>query len=320
MNGYPKIWHVGSPEVRDTLFRSGVEITEKIDGSQIGFGLDSEGGLLIRSKGAFIFKGDTYVRQPDSLFKGAVDYIISIKDRLHKETWYYGEVLSAPHHNTLTYGRIPRNYVALYGIITKGFWCDDHAILTQEADKLGFDSVPLIYQGLITSVKQFDEFMERESYYGGTKIEGIVIKNYKDAASSAYSSQCFAKFVSEKFKEMNGANWSAKTSKIEDFYTSLTSEARWEKAIQHLRDDGNLTESPKDIGPLIEHILTDFETEQKEYIKEQLYRLHIRQCKQFATKGFPEFYKKRLAASSIVGVEPVLVDTAAVGPFGLVEG
>lgn len=299
MNGYPKIWHIGGPEVRDTLFKGGVEITEKIDGSQIGFGLDSEGKLVIRSKGAFIYK-DGYIREPDKLFKAAVKYIISIKDKLHPKTAYYGEVVSTNKHNTLTYRSVPRNHIVIYGICADGHWCDDHEILTNTADLLGFDSVPLIFSGVITSKAQIDEFMNQESYYGGTKIEGIVIKNYNQSAMSAFSSACFAKLVSEAFKEQNNTNWSGKTSKIEDFYASFTNKNRWEKVIQHLRDDGKLTESPKDIGLLIETIIADFETEEKENVKEQLYKVYIRKIKQFVTKGFPEYYKAHLASKSII--------------------
>lgn len=306
LNGYPKIWALGAPEVRDNLFKGGVEVTEKIDGSQVGFGLDGEGKLCIRSKGAFIYR-DGYVRQPDSLFKAAVEYVVSIKDRLHPETAYYGEVLSSKHHNTLTYGSVPRNNVVLYGICSKGHWLDDHELLTKEADALGFDSVPLLYSGVITSKSQLDEMMETISHYGETKIEGVVIKNYNQLAVSAYSSNCFGKFVSERFKEANGATWSGKTSKIEDFYNGFTNKARWEKTIQHLREDGKLTDSPKDIGLVIETTLKDFETEQKESVKEQLWNVYIRGIKQHVVKGLPEWYKNELANKSIIGdgAEPV---------------
>ena len=304
LNSFPKVWALGAPEVRDNLFKGGVEITEKIDGSQIGFGLDGdgEGKLCIRSKGAFIYR-DGYVRQPDSLFKAAVDYIISIKDRLHPETAYYGEVLSSKHHNTLTYGSVPRNNVCIYGICSKGHWMDDHELLTKEADALGFDSVPLLFSGVITSKKQLDEMMESISYYGNTKIEGVVIKNYNQLAVSAYSSNCFGKFVSERFKEANGVTWSGKTSKIEDFYNGFTNKARWEKTVQHLRDDGKLTESPKDIGLVIEETIKDFETEQKESVKEQLWNVYIRDIRRKVTAGLPEWYKNELASKSFS--EPV---------------
>ena len=303
ITGYPKIWALGSPEIRDNLFKGGVEVTEKIDGSQIGFGLMSDGKLLIRSKGAIIYK-DEYVRTPDALFKAAVEYIISIKDKLHAETCYYGEVVSTNKHNTLKYNSIPNNYITIYGIQSKGYWVEDHDILTLEADKLGFSSVPLLYRGVILNKEQVEEFLKTESFYGGTKIEGVVIKNYGQPAVSAYSQMCFGKYVSEAFKEANHAGWSQKPSKIEDFYASFTNKARWEKTIQHLRDDGKLTDSPKDIGTIIKECLKDFETEEANSLKEQLYRIYIRQVKQYVVKGLPEFYKARLLEKQVIS-EPV---------------
>lgn len=297
ISGYPKIWHIGSPEVRDNLFKGGVEITEKIDGSQIGFGLLSDGNLCIRSKGCVIYN-EGYVRTPDTLFKAAVEYIITIKDKLHAETSYYGEVISTNKHNTLAYRSVPRNYVVLYGICSKGFWADDHEVLTKEADVLGFDSVPLLFSGVVIDKKHLDEFMQTESFYGGTKIEGMVIKNYNQQAISAYSSMCFGKYVSEAFKEANSAGWAAKPGKMEELMNSFTDKKRWEKAIQHLRDDGKLTDSPKDIGLLIPEILNDFTTERKQEVMEQLWRVSLRDITKHATKGFPEFYKSYLAEKS----------------------
>ena len=46
---FPKILHVGDKQISD-LFDGEVEITEKLDGSQFGFGR-VDGELVIRSKG-----------------------------------------------------------------------------------------------------------------------------------------------------------------------------------------------------------------------------------------------------------------------------
>lgn len=49
-SAFPKILHIGDKQILD-LFEGEVEITEKIDGSQLGFGKTPEGELIIRSKG-----------------------------------------------------------------------------------------------------------------------------------------------------------------------------------------------------------------------------------------------------------------------------
>ena len=46
-HGFPKIYAVGSSEVKD-VFNGPVEITEKLDGSCIGFG-KVDGELIVRS-------------------------------------------------------------------------------------------------------------------------------------------------------------------------------------------------------------------------------------------------------------------------------
>lgn len=293
---FPKIWHIGSPEVRDNLFKGYVEITEKIDGSQIGFGVNAEGQLNIRSKGAPIVAKGVRVREVDKLFEAAVTYIekIHAEGKLKPNTAYYGEVLCGNKHNTLTYSSVPRNHVVLYGIQTDGYWCDDHEILQSVSDVLGFDAVPLLFAGTVVALDEVKELLNRESHYGGCKIEGFVVKNYHQSANSAFSTSCFGKYVSDSFKEKNGAEWSTKTNKIDDFYASFRDEKRWEKVVQHLRDDGKLTDSPKDIGAIIPAILEDMETELGAAIKEQLYKLYIRQIKSMATKGFPEWYKQKL--------------------------
>ncbi|MCH8034511.1 MAG: hypothetical protein IH950_12255, partial [Bacteroidetes bacterium] len=68
----------------------------------------------------------------------------------------------------------------------------------------------------------------------------------------------------------------------------------WHKAIQHFRDDGKLTESPKDIGPLIQEVLRDIEEEELENIKEELWRLFKKPIQRIVVAGFPEWYKQQL--------------------------
>ena len=63
--------------------------------------------------------------------------------------------------------------------------------------------------------------------------------------------------------------------------------ARWEKAIQHLRDDGTLTNSPRDIGLLIKEVRKDIQEECQSEIKEILFRWAWKQvCSKF-TGGLP---------------------------------
>ena len=106
---YPKIYALGSAEVAGIL-NGPVEVTEKVDGSQIGFGI-VDGELIIRSKGSLLNQ-----EQPTGLFRDAVAYIRTIKDKLKPGWFYYGECLQSPRHNKLKYGRVPHHNIALYGM------------------------------------------------------------------------------------------------------------------------------------------------------------------------------------------------------------
>ena len=58
-----------------------VYVKRRVDGSQFSFGIDADGTVLTRSKGAEIFP-----ETADKLFKGAVEYVHSIKGLLTQAT------------------------------------------------------------------------------------------------------------------------------------------------------------------------------------------------------------------------------------------
>jgi hypothetical protein len=73
--------------------------------------------------------------------------------------------------------------------------------------------------------------------------------------------------------------------------------ARWNKAVQHLREEGKLTQTPKDIGPLIKEVQRDVFAECTEDIKEALFKWAQGQISRGVIAGLPEFYKQELARS-----------------------
>jgi len=95
---FPKILHIGDKQIAD-LFEGEVEITEKVDGSQFGFG-KVKGRLFVRSKGR-----ELDLDNPDQMFKLGVEYVKSIEDKIPDNTTFYGEYLQKPKHNTLAYDR-----------------------------------------------------------------------------------------------------------------------------------------------------------------------------------------------------------------------
>jgi hypothetical protein len=147
---------------------------------------------------------------------------------------------------------------------------------------------------------EIDKALEKESFLGGAKIEGLVFKNYGHdlLIGDEYIPFLAAKFVSEKFKEQHVKNWAPKANVLEDYLSSFATEPFWFKQIQHLRDEGKLEFTPRDIGILMKEMHKDIEEEAGWEIKEWLYAHFIKQIKRRAGHGFPEFYKRWLIENS----------------------
>ena len=110
-----------------------------------------------------------------------------------------------------------------------------------------------------------------------------------------------AKYVSDKFKEKHQKDWKKENTgkgKWELFKENYRTEARWLKTIQHLRDDGKLDNSLKDIGNLIKEVKRDICEEEKENIKYFLWREFGEELLRKSVWGLPEFYKKYLMEGS----------------------
>lgn len=292
---FPKIFHIGERYV-ERLFDNDVEITEKIDGSQFSFGIDEDGLLIMRSKGSVINDGGT-----PKMFVEAVEQANRIYEAIMKpQGWvdvqFYCEYLKKPHHNCLNYERIPKNHLYLFGVRDRDYFWESEQLIDM-AHKCEIEPINVIYKGK-TNPEEIKQFLERDSILGNEKIEGVVVKNYQQPAvlGGIVLPLSMGKYVREEFKERNDKNWKAESgkSKLDVFIASFKSEARWQKAVQHLRDEDKLTNSPKDIGLLFPEILNDLVEEEKENIKDFLYNLYIDDIKRASTAGLPEWYKDGL--------------------------
>lgn len=298
LHSYPSIFNFGHKIIKN-IFDTEVLIEEKVDGSQFSFG-KRDGVLFMRSKGAILYEPVS-----DKLFKGAAEYVISIKEQLNEGWTYRGEVLCRPRHNALEYERTPKNNVIIFDI-DRG----DQDYLTPdekrvEADRLGLETVPAFFQGKVENYEQLKGFFENISVLGKAKIEGMVFKNYNQYGPD--KKVLMAKWVSEAFKEVHGSEWSKANPGREDFLTilikALKTDARWEKAIQHLREAGKLEDSPRDIGTLLTEIKEDVKKEVGDEIKDKLFAYYWPQIARGVISGFPEFYKDRLAKSQFAPQE-----------------
>jgi hypothetical protein len=297
-SSFPKILHIGDKQIL-SLFDTEVEITEKIDGSQFGWGKEN-GKLFVRSKGKEQDLDDT-----DMMFVQGVEYVKTIAERIPDNFTFYGEYLQKPKHNTLAYDRIPKNHIALFGVYdASAHEFLDYKYIAEWAEKLVVDAVPIFKIGNSSPEEVLDMVKNQPSYLGGQNIEGLVVKAYKPwlFLNQIPLTVMSGKYVTEQFKEVHNKNWKAENTgkgKLEVAMSQYRSEARWNKAIQHLRESGLLTGTPKDIGGLIKEVRKDVIEEESEAIKAELWSIYKNDFLKVATSGLPDWYKHQIVLGRI---------------------
>lgn len=297
INSYPKIYQLGHREIAGIL-DDVVVVEEKVDGSQFSFGVFG-GEVRCRSH-----RKQLDLSAPESMFAKAVATVLRLAPELHDGWTYRGEVLSKPKHNTLEYGRVPEGNVILFDVMTdRPEWYLSREEKKAEADRLGLEIVPLIYVGRIEGPSQLLEMLDRESCLGNQRIEGVVVKN--NCKFSEDGKPMFGKYVSEAFKEVHRIDYKQRhpnrVDVVDRIIEAHCTNARWEKAVQHLAEAGQLREEPADIGGLVREVSRDVADECAESIKQELWEHFRKQILSGVTRGLPEWYKRRLAGVPEVG-------------------
>jgi hypothetical protein len=172
-----------------------------------------------------------------------------------------------------------------------------HDELRSWAYELGMEVVPLLFQGTLDNLQAVVDMLDRESFLGGAKIEGVVIKDY--TRPMEFSGMIYPltvlKFVSEQFKEKHAANpdWKKPSDGLEAIFLQYKegNEARWRKAIQRRKEAGLYEGQPKDIGPIMKDIWEDLCAEEKENLKEELFGIFKKRFAYAGQAGFPEWFK-----------------------------
>lgn len=289
---YSDIFTMGHKALTD-LFDGDVVVEEKVDGSQISFGV-IDGQLLMRSKGKQLV-----IDAPEKMFQKAVDAVKALK--LPEGLMFRGEYFQSPKHNTLAYARVPASHIIIFDIDRGNQDYMTHFEKSFVAKSLGLETVPLLFQGRIESVEQIKALMPKESCLGGAEPEGIVIKNY--SRFSADKKILMGKYVRPDFKEQNGVEWKKSNPNSGDIIKNLVdtyrNEARWAKAVQHLRDAGQLQQEPRDIALLMKEVESDIQKECADEIKGKLWAWAWHQIARGSKAGLPEWYKNQLLEGAI---------------------
>ena len=289
LKGYPKI----DTNVKKVFKEKYFIAQEKVDGSMFAFGY-IDGALRCRSK-----RNQINLESPDSFFQIAVDYIKSIEDKIAKyeNRIFYCEYLQKPKHNVLAYDKTPKNNLMMfdcYDIDRKIF-----VYINEFADALGIDSAPVLADSY--NAKKIKNLLELESYLGGQKIEGVVVKSYNYGDETEQIK--VAKYVSPRFKEIQkGRKPKTKITTeemLKEFFDLFKNENRWAKALIHLKEQNLITGEVEDIPKLIKEIQRDVLDEEEQYIKSYLYKMFKKSICITAVKGCAEWYKDKLANGGI---------------------
>ena len=297
LSSYPKIYNLGHAAIVD-LFANHVLIDEKVDGSQFSFGV-VDGEIVCRSKGK-----DQSPGQQDKMFDRAIETVVEIAPLLQPGWTYRGEYLQKPKHNTIAYDRVPERYIIIFDIDTGLESYLKFKDRKAEASRIGLECVPVLAAGRFDDYETFIKLLETESVLGGSTVEGVVIKGYGSFGRDKKT--LMGKYVSEKFKERNQGTWKAKGSGksiVQIIGDGLRTDARWQKAVQHLRDSGQLEDSPKDIGALIRELQNDTQEECYDEICAALFKWAWKDISKVFTKDFPAWYKDQLTKSQF-GEDP----------------
>lgn len=266
---YPKILELGSTPILD-IFRNEVIIEEKVDGSLFRFGKTKDGDFLMGSKSV-----DIYEDNIPQMFKKACNYALRMKNKIPIGYVFFCEYLEKPKHNVLVYSRIPKNNLMLFEV-----WDGERFNFTAKdkwAKKFQIEASAVLFKGKIKLAEDIEDLLEKESFLGKEKVEGLIVKNYSDFYLLGGKAQpMFGKYVQEQFKERHAKEWKVRTAKgkLEAYIESFKNENRWLKAIFHLRDEEKLEMNPRDIGKLLKEIEEDIKEEEKENIKEYLYKIY----------------------------------------------
>jgi hypothetical protein len=300
------IFNLGHRAVKD-LFSVPVQIQEKVDGSFFAFGLfpelepmDRSGYLVetgnyelkVRSKGAVMITD-----APEALFKLAVK-AVNDRQRLLRPGWQYrGETLAKPKHNSLSYDRTPKDNIILFDILTDEETYLPYEDMCAEAARLDLEVVPQLFSGTVNNAEELRRYLETTSILGGQKIEGVVVKPLTPLYGPD-KKMLFGKFVSEAFKEVHRKAWGESNPGPKDIIIRLGEQyangARYQKALIHLREAGEIEDSPRDIGKLIREIPADVRKECSDEIKEALFKYAWPHISRIVVREVPTWYKDQL--------------------------
>lgn len=275
---YPKIKIVGSEENQELLANpeDDIVIQEKVDG----------GNLRLMVKNTQLILGSRNCTMDSDMensknWKRCTDFIKSkllgfnLKELEHRIYYLEACIKHSIHYN---FDKMPPVLgFDIYDMKTNSFLSYKQA--KTEFERLGITFVPIIKEVKAKDIKVLtDKDIPQSRYYSGM-AEGIVFKNFK--------TQTMAKYVSDKFKEINkdtfGANKKFAKNDNERIIAMYCTNPRIDKCIFKLIDEGNKLDM-KLITKLPHMVNKDIMEEQWQEIIYSNYSVDFRKLKQLVGK------------------------------------
>jgi hypothetical protein len=284
--GYGTVWTIGHPRIRDLLVGE-VVVQEKLDGWQFAARVTG-GRLRCRSKEAEIDTGN-----PPPQYAPAVSSLRAALDAglLDEGFIYRGEAMAQARAHRLPYSRPPRGGLVLWDVIKADGTHGDTLFTMLTASGLNVEATKSIYLGEGGAVTQdmLLGWLERESFLGGPRIEGVVIKNYDRGL--------VGKFVTHRFREVLQPD--GKGDVIDQLIRAHRTGARREKAAQRLEARGALKYDHGDFAPLRDEVIADILEECTDTILEALPAENrndntVRRIAEAAAEGMKQWWGREL--------------------------
>jgi hypothetical protein len=273
-----------------------VRIEEKTDGSQLSV-MKSDGLMLYRTR-----KTELFPETDDKLFKKAVTWFEDMKDLLPEGVIFRCEAIMGPRHNHLTYEYPPESGFVLWDLedpVTGDVWSAPERLRScYNWGLLGLEPLFIGSPGVGSqAVEFFRSWLGKPSFLGG-KMEGIVIKPLEFTHVPDTMKRLAVKLVNEEYREEQSKSFRSDNPTKSDIIMQIGEryavEARYRKAVQHLRESGVLEESVRDIGPLMKELNRDLEEECVDEIKDMLWKWGKKNILGKSSRGFPQWYKDYL--------------------------
>lgn len=236
---YPRIASVGHKDVQHIFLTPEDEIVieEKIDGANFRFYIKEDDEVVFGSRGNVIEEDNASQKNFTRCVKFVADKINEQKERYVGSLIFYGECC-VKHSYEYDWDKIPP-YLGFDVVdLSDGFMFVDYVKKKKFFDFFGLPMVPLIKIVKAKDVEKIDESSVPTSAYSLSQAEGIVFKNY--------SKQLFAKYVTDKFREVNreafGGGKKYTKDDSERIVAMYCTNARIDKVIFKLVDEGETLE------------------------------------------------------------------------------